>query len=106
MSVEGQAGRERLGAINGLRGLAILAVVYAHAAAYRTPPGWHAVHWGEYTILPFAVLSNGWLGVNLFFVLSGFVLFLPYERSSRTMATLSDLKWFYAHRFQRLMPLY
>jgi peptidoglycan/LPS O-acetylase OafA/YrhL len=106
MSVKRNVGRQRLGVINGLRGLAILGVLYTHIFIYKTPPGWHASRWGDFQLLPFAVLSNGWLGVNLFFMLSGFVLSLPYAQSSRTMASLEDVRWFYVHRFMRLMPLY
>ena len=106
MSVERNAGRQRLGVINGLRGVAILGVLYTHLFSYKTPPGSHALRWGDFQIMPFAFLSNGWLGVNLFFMLSGFVLYLPYEQSSRTMGSLNDVRWFYIHRFMRLMPLY
>jgi peptidoglycan/LPS O-acetylase OafA/YrhL len=48
----------------------------------------------------------GWLGVNLFFVLSGFVLMLPYARGEREMRSRADLMAFYARRARRLLPLY
>src|SRR5262249_43660717 len=46
------------------------------------------------------------VGVNIFFVLSGFVLFLPYCLKRRRMDSLSDVKAFYWHRAFRLLPLY
>lgn len=53
-----------------------------------------------------APLANGWLGVDLFFLLSGFVLMLPYADGRRRMESGEDAKAFYRHRWLRLMPLY
>ncbi len=63
----------RLAEINGLRGIAILAVVWHHLSFALVPTPPHL--WGMPTE---PVLWNGWMGVNLFFILSGFVLYLPY----------------------------
>lgn len=49
---------------------------------------------------------NGWLGVNLFFVLSGFVLALPYELGQRGMSGLGDVWSFLWRRVKRLVPLF
>lgn len=91
--------------INGLRGLAILAIIYHHLpgqyykdTAYLTDSG--------FFLYPYTFLSNGWLGVNLFFILSGFVLFLPYMQGKREIGTLRDVWGFYLHRAARLLPLY
>lgn len=81
----------RLGAVNGLRGIAILGVIWHHLASLA--PG-------------YSLLSNAWLGVNLFFVLSGLVLYLPFARASRTMETRADVADFYRRRAKRLLPLY
>ena len=96
----------RIGFTNGLRGLSILAVIYHHMFAERTPAGTGAIRVGGLTLLPYAPLANGFLGVNLFFILSGFVLYLPYASGRRTMARGEDYRRFYVHRFQRIMPLY
>ena len=96
----------RIGFINGLRGLSILAVIYHHMFAERTPAGTGAIRVGGLTLLPYAPLANGFLGVNLFFILSGFVLYLPYASGRRTMARGEDYRRFYVHRFRRIMPLY
>jgi peptidoglycan/LPS O-acetylase OafA/YrhL len=92
----------RLEEINGLRGLAILAVVWHHMAWAVLPNGaptflGHSIH---------IVVANGWTGVNMFFVLSGFVLYLPYASGKRQICTLSDVIEFYKHRFFRLAPAY
>lgn len=98
---------DRIAVINGLRGFAILAVVYYHAfAVWLTPAGLGPLEIGELTWYPYAALSNGWLGVNLFFVLSGFVLFAPYHANLRSMDSVGDVKTFYRKRASRLLPLY
>jgi peptidoglycan/LPS O-acetylase OafA/YrhL len=51
-------------------------------------------------------LSYGWIGVQLFFVLSGFVLYLPFARGRATMNSMADCRAFYRRRAARLLPLY
>ena len=99
-------GYERIGVINGFRGFAILAVIYHHLFSRLTPPGYGSIEIGGLTLLPFSPLANGWLGVNLFFVLSGFVLFAPYHANLRPMDTIGDVATFYRKRARRLLPLY
>jgi len=106
MPSEQRAGIDRIGVINGLRGAAILGVIYHHLYAKRTLPGWHAFRLGPITVLPYTYCYNLWIGVNLFFVLSGFVLYLPYAEHRRAMATRRDAFQFYTHRALRLLPLY
>jgi peptidoglycan/LPS O-acetylase OafA/YrhL len=91
----------KLGFINGLRGLAILGVVFHHLAF----PSFSYGGSGEMSIVDL-IASSGWLGVNLFFFLSGFVLFLPYVRGQRTLQETRDFLNFYDRRFRRLYPLY
>jgi peptidoglycan/LPS O-acetylase OafA/YrhL len=69
-------------AVDGLRGIAILLVVSVHATGY--PPGGH-------------------LGVDLFFVLSGFLIttLLLEERAATGRIAL---RGFYARRARRLLP--
>jgi peptidoglycan/LPS O-acetylase OafA/YrhL len=91
-------------AINGLRGIAILGVVYVHsvAAIYVQIVGGQ---WSAATV-PVAIsplLTNGSTGVNLFFILSGFVLFLPIVAGNRPLDGIADYLSFYRHRSQRLV---
>ncbi|MFZ2007657.1 MAG: acyltransferase [Stellaceae bacterium] len=89
----------RLESINGLRGAAILSVIYFHVICGMWPapvvPVWLS-----------PLVTNGWTGVNLFFILSGLVLFLPYAAGERRMISPADRAAFYQHRFLRLMPLF
>jgi peptidoglycan/LPS O-acetylase OafA/YrhL len=72
----------RLSSIDGLRALAVLAVVAHHAS-----------------FLPWAL---GTRGVDLFFVISGLCLSLPFLRERRTV----PLTRFWAGRFWRIAPPY
>lgn len=75
--------RSYISAIDGLRAIAVLAVIANHF---------------ENSILP-----SGYLGVDVFFVISGFVITLSLAGS--TVAPLSSaMVTFYARRFRRLAP--
>lgn len=80
--------------INGIRGLAILMVVwhhwYAKSVANNLPD------------LLDPMVMAGHFGVEIFFVLSGFVLFLPYAQTDRVF----DTKRYLLRRSLRLLPLY
>ena len=89
---------DKIAVVNGLRGLAIIGVLFQHIGS-----GWAAASLGEAWA---PLFTNGWTGVNLFFILSGFVLFLPYASGRRRMAEWADARHFYWRRFLRLMPLY
>jgi peptidoglycan/LPS O-acetylase OafA/YrhL len=97
---------EKVGVINGLRGFAILSVVYYHLFSGITGPGYRSFQFLGMTILPFTFFANGWFGVNMFFILSGFVLSYPYFSGKRRFQSRNDIIWFYRHRGKRLLPLY
>lgn len=88
--------------LNGLRGIAILSVIYFHT---------FFVWFSNTTYKVFGIWLNpyivsGWHGVNLFFVLSAFVLFLPYVAGERDMSARGSVWRFYRHRAWRLLPTY
>jgi len=96
--------RPKLEVINGLRGVAILAVIWHHLFGLYFKPG-SAVALPA-SAGPAVYLSYGWIGVQLFFVLSGFVLYLPYAEGRARLESAADLWAFYRRRAARLLPLY
>ena len=87
----------RIPELDGIRGLAILMVVCMHM--FYTPG-----YGGGQTLAPIGrVFALGWSGVDLFFVLSGFLIggiLLDNRESTRYFQT------FYARRFFRIVPAY
>lgn len=81
---------QRLSALDALRGIAALAVVLFHYLPYYDQLYGH-------TFTPWAVLDYGRYGVHMFFILSGFVIFMTLERT-RTAG------WFGLARAFRLLP--
>jgi len=96
----------KIGALNGLRGIAIAMVVLFHLFIPYTAR--NPLHPGEIDGegLFAAFINDAKLGVNIFFVLSGFVLYLPYRTGRRAVGSAADFRAFYLHRAQRLLPLY
>jgi peptidoglycan/LPS O-acetylase OafA/YrhL len=91
--------RNHIPELDGLRGIAVIAVVLKHLNFRFDGP----FALGGASGLVAAVLEAGWIGVDLFFVLSGFLI----------TGILLDAKGgpgffrnFYARRTVRIMPLY
>ena len=96
-SAQNRGGTHRLiPELDGVRGLAVLLVMLCHSTMIQAPP----------ESVPF-ILRNalflGWSGVDLFFVLSGFLItgiLLDSRGSSNYFSS------FYARRVLRIFPLY
>jgi peptidoglycan/LPS O-acetylase OafA/YrhL len=88
----------RIPELDGIRGLAILLVLVWHYVANLIKPG--ADSWQFYALAP---LRLTWSGVDLFFVLSGFLIggILLDARDSPTY-----YRTFYLRRIHRIFPLY
>lgn len=80
----------RLKELDGLRAIAILGVIAVHYAARF--PGYYS-----YANDTISVFEYGYLGVHLFFIISGFVIALTLENSSSATE-------FAVRRFSRLAP--
>jgi peptidoglycan/LPS O-acetylase OafA/YrhL len=81
--------------LDGIRGLAILAVVIYHFADFSPVGGLQAAVW--------TVSKLGWCGVDLFFVLSGFLI---TGVLIDTRECPEYFKSFYGRRMLRIFPLY
>lgn len=86
-----------LPALDGLRGLAILLVIAHNVQLLEVPD----MHGG--VKLAFFLLNIGWIGVQLFFVLSGFLI---TGILLDTMGRPHALRSFIARRALRIFPLY
>lgn len=89
----GYADRNRFGALDGLRCLLILAVLWHHG------PIWGAM------VAPPVLLARGFLGVDFFFVLSGFLITTLLLRETTRKGRFS-LRDFYRRRILRIVPVY
>ncbi len=97
-----QDGQSTIAALDGVRAIAALFVIGFHIDVINHTDLW--VAWQH--PLASALITLGGSGVTLFFVLSGFLLFMPYAK-----ALLFDAKWpsarqFYLRRALRILPAY
>jgi peptidoglycan/LPS O-acetylase OafA/YrhL len=79
----------------GLRGLGALWVVGCHMAI--------SLHSVSKPVLNF--ISNGWLAVDFFFILSGFVLTYSYAKNFKDSIKINDVYSFLKNRIVRIYPL-
>ena len=94
-------------AIEGLRGVAVLWVVAFHYLVLREGKvddafvafanGFAPVH---------ALVRNGYLGVDLFFLITGFLLTLPWFKHAREARPAPSTREFYRRRVRRIVPAY
>ena len=92
----------RIATIDGLRGIAVVLVVWYHV--------WQ-VSW-QSAVVPVLNVSfqplaeTGWLGVELFFFISGFVLTVPFVRAR--LAGTPEPTWahFFGRRVMKIVPSY
>lgn len=85
---------KRITLLDSLRGVAALAVVLYHYT-FR----YDAIYGHEFSLEHLFVFKYGYLGVQLFFMISGFVIYMSLENTS-------SIKKFALSRFARLYPAY
>ena len=88
---------DRVASLTGIRAVAAILVVGTHAA-YTTGKYTHG-YWG-------LVGSRMEIGVPIFFVLSGFLLFRPWVKSAATGGPPPSVSRYAWHRVRRIMPAY
>ncbi len=95
--LESVTAKGRVASLTGIRGVAALLVVATHAA-YTTgmyPKGYIGL-----------VYSRMEIGVPIFFVLSGLLLFGPWVRAAATDGPPPSVSRYAWHRVRRIMPAY
>lgn len=98
------ATRLRLHYLDGMRGLAAVAVVLGHA---QLQSGWHggSSAWSHVQILLIRAVTNGRAAVAVFIVLSGYCLMIPVARSVEGVLRGGVLSYF-KRRARRILPPY
>lgn len=90
----GNTGFENLTA---LRGFAALGVLVFHCDLFLKPIV-------DQTVT--MIIGNGWLLVDFFFILSGFILSHAYKETFKGKVTRTEYVWFISRRFARIFPLH
>jgi len=85
----------KLGYIDALRGIAILAVLTVHCIAYGT---------NNYPGIMQAIVGNGGRGVQLFYIVSAFTLFLSMNNRAKQERNIYSN--FFIRRFFRIAPMF
>ncbi|MDX9910295.1 MAG: acyltransferase [Phycisphaerales bacterium] len=100
------SGRQLIPEIDGLRSIAILSVVFFHAAANFA---FYANQGTDGTLLDtwlLRMLPTGEYGVPLFFAISGFILAVPFASHHLLGERKPSLKKYFIRRITRLEPPY
>jgi peptidoglycan/LPS O-acetylase OafA/YrhL len=87
----------RLGVLDGLRGIAVLLVLWYHVWEISWLPPWPAV-----AFIP----ATGFVGVTLFFFLSGFVISYPFLVADAAAKPQPSWRHFAWRRFIKIVPSY
>ncbi|MBV8170795.1 MAG: acyltransferase [Candidatus Eremiobacteraeota bacterium] len=95
----------RLDVLDGLRGIAILMVVWWHLWLFSWLTPYVTIKGTQYGFL-LIIPGTGLMGVELFFFISGFVLFYPYARYLFEGRPLQTVKHFAERRFLKIVPSY
>jgi len=96
------SGRAYVPEVDGLRFIAILSVVLFHIGVQVN----EQPHGATISAMLNPVVHNGYRGVELFFVISGFILGLPFARHRLTGAPVMRLRSYFLRRVTRLEPPY
>jgi len=93
-----EGGHDHIQTLDGMRGIAVLSVLVFHLAWEFPEAGAVAMHLKR-------VFFTGWIGVDLFFVLSGFLITRGLVAPSKKPLG-TRMKMFWMRRVLRIFPLY
>lgn len=88
----------RLGVLDGLRGIAVLLVLWYHVWQIS----WLPAPLSTFQFIP----ETGFIGVDLFFFLSGFVIAYPFVKAQHAQRPPPAWGHFYYRRFIKIVPSY
>src|SRR5215469_17085949 len=103
--LEDEPKKNTIPVLDGVRAIACLMVIWFHI--YRIPRDLHI--WNTQPsdhLLLNSFLYFGRYGVTLFFVLSGFLLFMPFAKALLFEKTWPSTRQFYVRRVFRIVPAY
>ena len=110
MRSENESVRSEIGnirAIEGLRGVAVLWVVVFHYVVVRSEHFRDPfIDWIDASYPPQVVVRYGFLGVDLFFLIPGFLLVLPWFKHAAEGRDRPSARTFYWRRVRRIVPAY
>src|SRR5262249_22605485 len=92
------AGHDRIAPLDGIRGMAIALVLVHHAGYFSAARGGNA-----FDLMLGRLTGELWMGVDLFFVLSGYLITGILLRTREHPKFFSN---FYARRALRIFPVY
>jgi peptidoglycan/LPS O-acetylase OafA/YrhL len=101
-SIAKQEGQSTIATLDGVRAFAALFVIGFHIDVINNTDLW--VPWKH--PLASALITFGGSGVTLFFVLSGFLLFMPYAKALLFETRWPSARQFYLRRALRILPGY
>ncbi len=96
---------EYIDALTGLRGLAACWVLLFHLWMAAKPRKMMVELLGEEFDLTI-LFSGGWIGVDIFFVLSGFLLAIPFLKQRLLGQKAVDIPRYFRRRLYRVLPAY
>ena len=100
------AQKNSIAVLDGVRAIACFTVIFYHINIITQDKHIHIWKLDMIGPLAAAVAFAGWCGVTLFFVLSGFLLFMPYARAILFDKAWPDWKRYYIRRIFRIWPGY
>lgn len=101
-SLPSGANLQAIPALDGVRAIAVSLVFVFHVYAY----GSGSPSLDLFGLDPRPWLSTGFVGVYLFFVLSGFLLSLPWASAYHLATPNPDIRDYFQRRARRIMPAY